>query len=164
MQVRNFIVGVMGGAQVDDDVKALAYHLGQRIAEQGWILLNGGRDAGVMRASAEGAKSRNGLTIGILRGPHRQEANPYIDIPIVTGMGDARNVINVLSSDVIVALPGSAGTWSEISHAIKLNKPICLLGWREPFPIAAADENHSLPCFTSIESCLDWIETTLLRE
>jgi hypothetical protein len=123
------IIGIMGGAAVSKATMEKAYDLGKKIAENGWILLNGGRDAGVMLASAKGAKSANGLTIGILPGHSKNEANPFIDIPIVTAMADARNLINVLSSDIIVACKGSAGTLSEIALALKNNKPLILLDY-----------------------------------
>ncbi len=126
---RKPIIGVMGGSQVESEVKEMAYELGALIAEQGWILLNGGRDAGVMRASAEGAKSKGGMTIGILPGDSAKDANPFIDIPIVTNLADARNLVNVLSSDVVVACQGSAGTISEVALALKNNKPVILLSF-----------------------------------
>lgn len=127
MPERRPIIGVMGGADVSDLDYQLAYELGALIAENGWILLNGGRDAGVMRASAEGAKSRGGTTIGILPTASKNDANPFIDIPIVTNLADARNLINVLSSDVVVACPGSAGTLSEVALALKNNRTVILL-------------------------------------
>jgi uncharacterized protein (TIGR00725 family) len=117
----------MGGANVPDDIYDLAFDLGERIAQNGWLLLNGGRDAGVMRASAHGAKKQGGTTIGILPGETSSQANPFIDIPIVTNLSDARNMINVLSSDVVVACPGSAGTISEIALALKNKKNVVLL-------------------------------------
>src|SRR3990172_2187913 len=124
---RRPIIGVMGGSRVSPDVANMAFELGALIAAQGWILLNGGRDLGVMRASAEGAKCNGGLTIGILPGNSKWDANPFIDIPIVTGLSDARNLVNVLSSDIVVALPGSAGTISEIALALKNGRPVILM-------------------------------------
>lgn len=104
-----------------------AYHLGQLIARQGWVLLTGGRNAGVMEAASQGAKSENGLTLGILPGSDTQNLSTSVDIAIITGLGNARNVINVLSSHVIVACGMGAGTASEVAFAIKLNKPVILL-------------------------------------
>lgn len=103
-----------------------AYELGQKIAEAGWIVLSGGRDAGVMDAVSRGAKSRGGLTIGIL--PHIDSSmSAAIDIPIITDMGNARNNINVLSSQAIVACGMGAGTASEIALAIKAGKHVILM-------------------------------------
>lgn len=103
-----------------------AYELGQQIAEAGWIVLSGGRDAGVMDAVSRGAKSRGGLTIGIL--PHIDSSmSAAIDIPIITDMGNARNNINVLSSQAIVACGMGAGTASEVALAIKAGKHVILM-------------------------------------
>jgi uncharacterized protein (TIGR00725 family) len=124
---RPFIVGVMGGGVADDQQQSDAYALGKHIARQGWVLLNGGRDAGVMAASAKGAREEGGLTIGILPDSTAKHAAKHIQIPIVTGMGNARNCINILSSDVVVACPGGMGTLSEIALAAKCQKPIILL-------------------------------------
>lgn len=107
----------------------LAYRIGGLIAKEGWVLLNGGRPAGIMEASAKGAKESGGLTVGVLPGCSSSEASAYIDIPIVTGMGGARNNINVLSSDVIIALPGKAGTISEIALAMRNGKKVILLNF-----------------------------------
>ena len=126
---RPLIIGVMGGGRVSDQVRSDAYILGSLIAKQGWILLNGGRDAGVMAASARGAHEEGGLTIGILPDSTSQSANAHIQIPIVTGMGNARNCINVLSSDVVVACPGGMGTLSEIALALKCQKTTLLLNF-----------------------------------
>ncbi|MCL6432930.1 MAG: TIGR00725 family protein [Leptolyngbyaceae cyanobacterium HOT.MB2.61] len=122
------IIGVMGpgeGASVQE-IQA-AYQLGKHIASAGWILLTGGRNSGVMDAASRGAKSVNGLTVGILPASDRQYLSQAVDIPILTGMGSARNNINVLSSDVIIACGMGAGTASEVALALKAGKPVILL-------------------------------------
>lgn len=112
---------------------ATAFVLGQRIAEQGWVLLSGGRDVGVMDAVSKGAKAAGGLTIGILPTADLDSVSDAVDIPIPTGMGSARNNINVLSSDVVIACGlGGPGTLSEIALAIKAGKPVVLLNAEEP--------------------------------
>ena len=121
------IIGVMGGGNVTEKDMEIAYQLGGLIAKQGWVLLNGGRSEGIMGASAKGAREQGGLTIGILPGTDPRRASKHIDIPICTGMGDARNVINVLSSNCIIACPGSAGTVSEIALALKSRRSVILL-------------------------------------
>ena len=121
------IVGVMGGGDVSEPDRERAFRLGQLIANQEWLLLNGGRNCGIMDASARGAKSAGGLTIGILPDDHPASASEFIDIPILTGMGSARNAINVLSSDIVVACSGGAGTISEIALALKAGKTVVLL-------------------------------------
>lgn len=122
------VIGVMGGALADEATLVHARELGRLIAGEGWVLLNGGRDAGVMAASAAGAHEAGGLVVGVLPDDNLLGIAAGVDIPILTGMGDARNVINVLSSRVVVALPGGAGTVSEIAHALKLGRPVVLLG------------------------------------
>jgi uncharacterized protein (TIGR00725 family) len=122
------VIGVVGASRASPAHLADARDLGRRIAEAGWILLTGGRDAGVMAAATEGAKTVPGsLTVGIL--PERDSvAAPGLDVVIVTGMGDARNVINVLSSRVVVACGvEGAGTASEIALALKSGVPVVLL-------------------------------------
>lgn len=126
---RPLIVGVMGGSRVDEQSLQDAYRLGALIARQGWVLLNGGRDAGVMEASARGASEAGGLTIGILPDADRKQAGPSVRIPICTGMGSARNVINILSSDIVVACKGGPGTLSEIALAVKHGKHVITLGF-----------------------------------
>lgn len=124
------VIGVMGGGEADARTQEAAFRLGTLIAEEGWVLLNGGRDCGVMAASAQGAAEAGGLTIGILPDDHLLSASAYIDIPIPTGMGDARNVINVLASRVVIAMRGGAGTISEVAHALKLGRPVICIDFR----------------------------------
>lgn len=121
------IVGVMGGGSATPRDTEQAYKLGRLIAQNGWVLLNGGRAAGIMAASAKGAAEAGGLTVGVLPDDHKRQMSEHIRIPILTGMGSARNAINVLSSDVVVACPGGAGTVSEIALALKHGKTVILL-------------------------------------
>ena len=123
------VVGVMGGGGGTPELLATASELGRLIAENGWVLLNGGRDTGVMDASARGAHEAGGLTVGILPGDDRSEASVHLDVAVVTGMGSARNNINVLSSDIVVACSGGAGTLSEIALALKAGRPVVVLGF-----------------------------------
>ncbi len=118
------IIGVMGGGTADARTTEAAYRLGTLIAEEGWVLLNGGRDGGVMSASAAGARESGGLTVGILPGDDLSGVASDIDIPVVTGMGEARNVINVLSSRIVIAMRGGAGTISEVAHALKCGRRV----------------------------------------
>lgn len=104
-----------------------AYQLGKLIAQQGWVLLTGGRNVGVMEAANKGAKSANGLTVGILPGNNTNGVSDAVDIAIITDMGNARNNINVLSSNVVIACGMGAGTASEIALALKSNKKVILL-------------------------------------
>ena len=126
--MRKIIIGVMGvGEKATSNDLENAYNLGKMIAQQGWILLTGGRKSGVMDAASQGAKSVDGLTIGILPGKDDKGISEAVDIAIFTDMGNARNNINVLSSDVIIACGIGAGTVSEIALALKSNKQVILL-------------------------------------
>lgn len=115
------------GDGASDADRQNAYELGKQIAREGWVLLTGGRNVGVMDAASKGAKALNGLTVGILPTAGDRGISEAIDIPIITGMGSARNTINVLSSDVVIACGMGAGTASEVALALKANKPVVLL-------------------------------------
>ena len=118
------VIGVMGGGTADQAVLDAAFHLGRLIAESGWVLLNGGRNAGVMAASARGAADAGGLVVGVLPDANWHGVAPDVHIPVLTGMGDARNEVNVLSSRVVIALRGGAGTLSEIALALKAGRSV----------------------------------------
>ena len=126
--MKKTIIGVMGpgGNATETDLEN-AYQLGKLIAQEGWVLLTGGRNAGVMDAASKGAKFANGLTIGILPTNDTSAVSDAVDIAIVTDMGNARNNINVLSSDVVIACGMGAGTASEIALALKNHKKVILL-------------------------------------
>jgi uncharacterized protein (TIGR00725 family) len=127
--VRRPIVGVMGaGESASSNDCALAECLGEEIVLQGWVLLTGGRDCGVMAAANRGAKRVAGsLTIGILPS-ESGGVSPDVDVAIFTGMGNARDAINVLSCQVVVACgAGGAGTAAEVALALKSGKPVVLV-------------------------------------
>jgi len=117
------IIGVIGAGHCDEKTYRLAMTVGRGIAEHKCILICGGL-GGVMEGVARGAKEAGGLTVGILPGFSPEDANPYIDIPIVTGLGHARNVIIVRTAAVLIAISGSYGTLSEIAIALKMDKPV----------------------------------------
>lgn len=116
-------IGVIGAGQCSLEIERLAEEVGREIAKKKALLICGGL-GGVMEASARGAKQEGGVTIGILPGFSFEDANPFIDIPIVTGLSHARNVLVVRSSQVIIAVEGGYGTLSEIGIALKLRKPV----------------------------------------
>ena len=120
-------ISVLGGHQADSAVEKLAYEVGRRIAKLKAVLVCGGLE-GVMTAAARGAKEAKGLTIGLLPGKEKKDANPYIDIALPTTIGYARNAMVACSADVIVALPGSHGTSCEISYGLVYGRPVIDLG------------------------------------
>lgn len=130
--MKKTIIGVMGPGQgaTENDVEN-AFELGRKIAKKGWVLLTGGMNSGVMDAASRGAKAANGLVVGILPTSKSACASDAVDIPIVTDMGSARNNVNVLSSDVVIACGMGPGTASEIALALKGNKKVVLLNEME---------------------------------
>lgn len=126
------IVGIMGpgeGATPEDN--ELAFDLGKAVAEKGWVVLTGGRSFGVMDAAMKGARESNGLTIGVLPNDNGVNASDHAEIKILTGMGSARNAVNVLSSHILVVVGMAAGTASEVALALKSNKKVILLNQDE---------------------------------
>ena len=127
---RSVYVGVIGGRRCSTEIAELAFQVGRGIAEQGWILVCGGM-GGVMEQACRGARSRNGVTLGILPGDSRHSANPYLSCSVVTGLGEARNVLVVKSSQALIAVDGSYGTLSEIALANAAGIPVVgLCSWR----------------------------------
>ena len=116
-------IGVIGAGQCSSEIEKLAEEVGKEIARNKAVLVCGGL-GGVMEASARGAKQEGGNTIGILPGVSFEDANPFIDIPIVTGLSHARNVLVVRSSHALIAIEGCYGTLSEIAIALKIGKPV----------------------------------------
>jgi len=114
---------VVGAAIGSGHELTLAEAVGHELAVAGAILICGG-GSGVMEAACRGAKKAGGLTIGILPGFSASEANLFVDIPIVTGMGEARNVIIVRTAQAVIAIGGEFGTLSEIAFALKLGRPV----------------------------------------
>jgi uncharacterized protein (TIGR00725 family) len=126
--MRKVVIGVMGpGNEATSKDLENAYELGQLIATAGWVLLTGGRKVGVMDAASRGASSVGGLTLGILPSNNAQALSDAVDIAIFTDMGHARNNINVLSSDVVIACGMGIGTASEVALALKNQKSVILL-------------------------------------
>jgi len=120
-------VAVIGGQRARSEDLAAAEMIGRRLAETGAVLVCGGL-GGVMEAACRGAKAAGGLTVGILPGADRGDANPYVDVPIVTAMSTARNVILVRTADAIIAIDGAYGTLSEMAHAMDQGKRVVSLG------------------------------------
>lgn len=161
---RPLIIGVMGGGHCDRETCRTAFLLGQLVAAKGWILLNGGRNCGVMDASAKGASQAGGLTIGILPDADKSNASAHILVAICTGMGSARNAINVLSSDIVVACRGGPGTISEVALALKSGKQVIGLDFElgELFP--AYKDSGLLFQVTTAEDAVDLMERLFNRQ
>jgi uncharacterized protein (TIGR00725 family) len=124
----SIVVGVMGPGETATVADcANAELLGQLIAQQGWVTLTGGRPVGVMEAALLGAKKSGGLTVGILPDNSAEDSSQAADIRIVTGMGEARNVVNVLTSQLVFVCGMSTGTASEVALALKTKRQTILV-------------------------------------
>ena len=119
------------GENATPEENELAYDLGKAIANEGWIVLTGGRSFGVMDASLKGATEVGGLTIGVLPGDSDQNSSENAQIKIITSMGSARNYISVLTSHLVVVLGMAAGTASEVALALKSKRKVILLNQDE---------------------------------
>jgi hypothetical protein len=124
---KKVFVAVIGGAQASRRELGLAEEVGRELAKRGAVLVCGGL-GGVMEAACRGAASEGGVTIGILPGESRSSANKYVQFPIVTGIGYARNIAVVKSAQAVIAIDGNYGTLSEIGHALQSGIPVIGLG------------------------------------
>ncbi|MBI2856582.1 MAG: TIGR00725 family protein [Chloroflexi bacterium] len=134
-------ISVIGASEPSSEAIQLAEEVGRELARRGVTIVTGGL-GGVMEAACKGAKEAGGSTIGILPGSDPTEANPYVDIPICTGIGYARNIIVVRSGRAVIAVAGAFGTLSEIAHALGDGIPVIGL---ETWAISQNGQpNHSI--------------------
>ena len=124
-------VGVVGAGDCSDSVYDLARQVGDGIGKRGWIMVCGGM-GGVMEGAARGCYEAGGMTVGLLPGLEKTSANPYIKIPIPTGLDEGRNLVLVRTADALISIAGGYGTLSEIALALKMNKPVIgLETWKD---------------------------------
>lgn len=125
--MRKKLIAVVGsGSEVDVELLSKARRVGELIAEKGLVLITGGL-GGVMEAASAGAASKAGIVIGILPDASPNHANQYVEIPIATGLREARNAVIATAADALIAVSGEYGTLSEIALALKLGKPVVTL-------------------------------------
>ncbi len=117
------IIAVIGNSSCSPKEAKLAENVGELLGQQGITVICGGL-GGVMEAVCRGAKSKGGLTVGILPGQDSSMVNPWVDIPVVTGLGEARNMAVVKSAQAVIAIGGRYGTLSEIAYALKSGIPV----------------------------------------
>jgi uncharacterized protein (TIGR00725 family) len=123
-------IAVIGPSRPTEGEAALAFQVGQLLAEHGAVVVSGGEE-GVMEAVCKGAKEAGGTVVGILGDGNRDNANPYLSVAIVTGMGVARNAVVIRSADAVISVGCSWGTLTEMGFAVRLGRPlIALHGWR----------------------------------
>jgi len=124
------MISVIGAGRCDEATAQLAQAVGRDLARRGVTLVCGGL-GGVMEAACRGARQAGGHTIGILPGTDPRDANPYVEVAIPTGFGEARNLIVVQTGQAVIAIAGEYGTLTEIAHALKMGKPVIGLNtWR----------------------------------
>ena len=141
---RSLLIAVIGGRKADKALKKEAEAVGRLIAEKSGILICGGMH-GIMEAASKGAKQAGGLTVGILPQDHKRDANPYIDIPIATGLGIGRNVVVARTADALIAIGGEYGTLSEIAFGLQLGKPVVgIRSWDIKGVIPAKDAGEAV--------------------
>ena len=139
-------VSVIGGSTIDDQTYDVAYEVGQTLANRGHTVVCGGL-TGAMEAVSKGASEAGGQTIGVLPTDDPSNANDYIDIPVATGLGNARNVIVVLNGDAAIAIDGAYGTLSEIAFALDSDMPVAGL------------DTHNVSGVTPVESPSEAVNT-----
>ncbi len=136
------LVAVVGGGLEDPrgGRLAMAEEVGVECARRGAVVLCGGL-GGVMEAACRGAKRAGGLTVGLLPGEDSSAANPFVDLALATGLGEARNAVVVRAADAVVAVGGEHGTLSELALALKFGRPVVALGsWRLTRPDGSLEE------------------------
>ena len=141
-------VAVVGAGSADGREERLAVELGEHLAAAGAVVVTGGL-GGVMAAASRGVRRAGGRTLAFLPGDDADQANPWVELPIPTGMGEGRNVLVVRAAEAVVAVGGEWGTLSEIAFARKIRRPVCLLGRG---PVAGLD----LPCLDSAAGAAGW--------
>jgi hypothetical protein len=123
-------VAVVGAGSASGDEERVAEEVGRLLAQRGVVVVTGGL-GGVMAAACRGAREAGGRTVGLLPGDERSDANPWVDVAIPTGMGEARNALIARAADALIAVGGEFGTLSEIALALKLGRPVvAITSWR----------------------------------
>jgi hypothetical protein len=138
-------VGVVGAGLATAELRAQALEVGRLLAEAGAVVVTGGL-GGVMAAACQGASAAGGITVGILPGGDRRDANPFLTVAIATGMGEARNALVARASGAVIALAGEHGTLSEVALALKMGRVVVGLdAWTEIVGVVpAADAREAV--------------------
>jgi uncharacterized protein (TIGR00725 family) len=134
-----YVAVVGAGGEVAASVLADAEAVGAELARRGAVVVCGGL-GGVMAAACRGARAEGGVTLGILPGLDRADANEWVSVAVATGLGELRNGLVVRSADAVVAIAGEYGTLSEIALALKAGlRVVGLRSWEIPGVLAADD-------------------------
>jgi len=136
--MRRKIIAVIGGSEASEEHLRIAEEVGSLIAKRGAVLITGGM-GGIMAAASKGASQSDGLVIGILPTAEKGSANPHVHVPIVTGIGHARNFIIARTCDCAIAIDGKYGTLSEIAFCLMCDVPVIGIDtWKVEAPIIHA--------------------------
>lgn len=137
-------IAVIGGSRAGRQAVEAAFEVGRLIARSGAVVVCGGL-GGVMEAACRGAREEGGLVVGILPGGSPADANPWVDIPIATGLGYTRNALVVMNADAVIAVDGEYGTLSEIAYGkIHGKKVVGLDTWEVKGIVAAATPEEAV--------------------
>ena len=153
--IRRPYVAVVGGSSADADACTVAEAVGGALGRRGAVVVCGGL-GGVMEAACRGARAAGGLTVGLLPGDDRREANEFVDVAIPTGMGEARNALVVRAADVVIAIGGEFGTLSEIALALRTGKQVVGLSTWE-----LAREGQAVDAIVRVSSAEDAVDVAL---
>jgi uncharacterized protein (TIGR00725 family) len=149
------MVAVATGGDANAEECALAEAVGRELARRGAVLVCGGLGGG-MEAACRGAKEAGGMTVGILPGARRLDANPYVDVALATGLGEARNALVVRAADALIAVAGEFGTLSEIALALRTGTPVVgLATWQ------LSKKGEAVDAFPQVETAVDAVEIAL---
>ena len=148
MSARQPYVAVIGASNATEWELATAERLGALLAEAGCVLVCGGL-GGVMEAVARGVRAAGGLTIGVLPGADPNDANPFVDVPLATGMGEMRNALIVRAARAVIAIGGGHGTLSEVALALRIGTPV--VGLRDRF------QGLDLPRVADAAAAVAWV-------
>ncbi len=164
MGARRAQVTVIGRYDATNEQYELGMAIGKMLAEMNAIAITGGR-GGLMEAVARGCSENGGISVGLLPGEHFTDGNPHNSIAIPTGIGYARNSMNVLAADAVVVVGGASGTLSEMAFAWSYRKPIIALrssgGWAERLADQCIDHRNDKPII-GVDS-LDELRVQLTR-
>ena len=142
------LIAVVGGSTCSAAEADLAEDVGRRLAVAGAMVVCGGL-GGVMEAVSRGVRQAGGLTVGVLPGADPREANPFVDVPLATGMGEMRNALIVRAARAVIAIGGGHGTLSEVALALRIGTPV--VGLRDRFP------ELDLPRVTDAAAAVAWV-------
>ncbi len=150
------LIAVVGPSQPDPQVYQSAYQIGQFLGKYPKVVVLNGGLGGVMEASAKGMATAGGLCIGLLPSDHKTDGNPYLTVALPTGLGPLRNYLLARACDLMVAVGESPGTLTEVTMALRLEKPVLALHWHTPLP--------GLHIFPDLPALLDKLSDLLASE